>query len=188
MRKVGSGAPRTVLATDLDGTFLGGSAAQRTTLYDWIAQRRDEIVLIFVSGRGIDFMRGLADELPVQPDHMVGDVGTSVACGPAYEPLPHLEQWLDANWPADAHARRYALLRRQPMAQEQAIVRVGQARFQRFSRRDGFGRLAHKLLARGPRSGVTTATGRSCIGVLHSRKEPHACVRRSDKISEPDTL
>jgi len=66
MRKAGSGAPRTVLATDLDGTFLGGSVAQRATLYDWIAQRRDEIVLIFVSGRGIEFMRDLADE-PASP-------------------------------------------------------------------------------------------------------------------------
>lgn len=122
MRKAGSGAPRTVLATDLDGTFLGGSVAQRATLYDWIAQRRDEIVLIFVSGRGIEFMRGLADELPVQPDHLVGDVGTSVACGPAYEPLPHLEQWLDASWPADAHARIGAAMQQHPGLSEQPIV------------------------------------------------------------------
>ena len=122
MRKAVDDMPQTILATDLDGTFLGGSDAQRATLYDWIAQRRDEIVLIFVSGRGIDFMRGLADELPARPDHMVGDVGTSVACGPAYEPLPHLEQWLDASWPADAHARIEQTMRRHPGLREQPVV------------------------------------------------------------------
>lgn len=113
---------QTILATDLDGTFLGGSSEERSMLYDWIAQRREEIVLIFVSGRGIDFMRGLAKKLPVQPDHMVGDVGTSVACGPWYSPLPHLEQWLDACWPADAPARIEQTMQRHPGLSEQPVV------------------------------------------------------------------
>lgn len=117
-----SAMPRTVLATDLDGTFLGGSAEQRAELYDWIACRREEIVLIFVSGRGLDFMRGLAQELPVQPDHMVGDVGTSVACGPWYAPLPPLEQWLDAAWPADAPARIEETMQRHPALKAQPVV------------------------------------------------------------------
>jgi hydroxymethylpyrimidine pyrophosphatase-like HAD family hydrolase len=122
MREAGGSMPQTVLATDLDGTFLGGSSEARAKLYDWVAQRRDEIVLIFVSGRGLDFMRGLAKELPVQPDHMIGDVGTSVACGPWYSPLPHLEQWLDAAWPADAHVRIGQAMRRHPGLTEQPGV------------------------------------------------------------------
>lgn len=122
MRKAADSTPQTILATDLDGTFLGGSSEERATLYDWIAQRRDEIVLIFVSGRGLDFMRGLAKELPVQPDHLVGDVGTSVACGPWYAPLPHLEQWLDTCWPADAHARIDQLMQQHPGLREQPGV------------------------------------------------------------------
>lgn len=122
MRKAGGDLPQTILATDLDGTFLGGSGEERATLYDCIAQRREEIVLIFVSGRGLDFMRALARELPVQPDHLVGDVGTSVACGPAYSPLPHLEQWLDASWPADAHARIERTMQQHPGLSEQPGV------------------------------------------------------------------
>lgn len=122
MRNASGKLPQTILATDLDGTFLGGSSEQRTTLYDWIAQHRDEIVLIFVSGRGLDFMRGLARELPVQPDHMVGDVGTSVARGPGYTPLPHLEQWLDASWPADAHERIDQAMQQHPGLSEQPGV------------------------------------------------------------------
>ncbi len=122
MHKADRMVKQTILATDLDGTFLGGSAEQRATLYDWIARHRDEIVLIFVSGRGLDFMRGLAKELPVQPDHMVGDVGTSVACGPWYAPLPHLEQWLDAAWPDDAHALIEQTMQRHPGLSVQPVV------------------------------------------------------------------
>lgn len=113
---------RTILATDLDGTFLGGSPAERASLYDWIARHRSEITLIFVSGRGLDFMRALAQELPVQPDHLVGDVGTSVACGPGYAPLPHVEQWLDACWPADAAARVERVMQRHPELSAQPVV------------------------------------------------------------------
>lgn len=122
VRNADGNRPQTILATDLDGTFLGGSDAQRASLYDWIAQHRDEIVLIFVSGRGIDFMRGLAEELPVQPDHLVGDVGTSVASGPGYTLLPPLEQWLDASWPADAHAMIEEIMQRHPGLSEQPVV------------------------------------------------------------------
>lgn len=108
-----------MLATDLDGTFLGGSAAERAALYDWIAARREAIVLIFVSGRGLDFMQQLADELPVRPDHMIGDVGTSVACGPECAPLPDLEAWLDARWPEDADHRIRNAMQRHPHLTEQ---------------------------------------------------------------------
>ncbi|MCE1163628.1 MAG: HAD family hydrolase, partial [Thiomonas sp.] len=111
--------PKTILATDLDGTFLGGSEAQRAALYAWIAQRRSEIVLIFVSGRGLDFMRQLARELPVQPDHVIGDVGTSVATGADFAPLPILDRWLDAAWPSDAPRQIEAVVGQHPTLQPQ---------------------------------------------------------------------
>ncbi|WP_449369884.1 HAD-IIB family hydrolase [Thiomonas sp.] len=111
--------PKTILATDLDGTFLGGNEAQRAALYEWIAQRRSEIVLIFVSGRGLDFMRQLARELPVQPDHVIGDVGTSVGTGADFAPIAALEQWLDASWPADTARQIDAIVQRHPTLQPQ---------------------------------------------------------------------
>ena len=110
----GAAMSKTILATDLDGTFLGGSEAQRAALYDWIAQRRSEIVLIFVSGRGLDFMRQLARELPVQPDHVIGDVGTSVATGADFSPLPAVDLWLDAAWPSDAPQQIETIVRKHP--------------------------------------------------------------------------
>lgn len=117
-----SEARRTILATDLDGTFLGGSDAQRTALYDWIAAHRAALTLIFVSGRGLDFMHTLIQTLPVKPDHLIGNVGTSVAAGPHYTPLPALEHWLDASWPLDAETRIDAVMRRHPGLREQPGV------------------------------------------------------------------
>jgi hydroxymethylpyrimidine pyrophosphatase-like HAD family hydrolase len=111
---------KTILATDLDGTFLGGDASQRAALYAWIAQHREEIVLIFVSGRGLDFMRQLARELPVQPDHVIGDVGTSVATGANFAPLPALDIWLDACWPRDAAHQIDRIVSRHPGLEPQA--------------------------------------------------------------------
>lgn len=112
----------TVLATDLDGTFLGGDETQRTALYDWIVTHRDALTLIFVSGRGLDFMHTLIETLPVRPDHLIGNVGTSVAAGPRFAPLAPLESWLDASWPVDAGSRIETVMRRHPGLREQPGV------------------------------------------------------------------
>lgn len=105
---------KTVLATDLDGTFLGGTPEQRKALYDWIASHRDDIVLIYVTGRSLTTMRDVLTELPLQPDHIIADVGTSVYTGPTREPLRALDPWLDSAWPADASARIQEVLKRHP--------------------------------------------------------------------------
>lgn len=102
---------KTILATDLDGTFLGGTPAQRTALYDWIAARRDEIVLIYASGRSLTAMQDVLDELPLQPDHIIADVGTSVYTGPQFLPVTAVEVWLDATWGSDAKERIAAVLK-----------------------------------------------------------------------------
>jgi hydroxymethylpyrimidine pyrophosphatase-like HAD family hydrolase len=86
-----------VLATDLDGTFLGGDTAQRAALYDWLSQRREGITLIYVTGRGLGFIRGLAHELPpaARPDHVIANVGTTAATGRDLKPLEPVERWLE---------------------------------------------------------------------------------------------
>jgi hydroxymethylpyrimidine pyrophosphatase-like HAD family hydrolase len=71
---------RFVLATDLDGTFLGGSDADRAALYGWIEANREDIGLIFVTGRDPAFLEELCATTPVPwPDYAVGDVGTTIA-------------------------------------------------------------------------------------------------------------
>lgn len=69
-----------VLATDLDGTFLGGTADDRMRLYDWIERERSSIGLIFVTGRDPAFIAELCDGTDVPwPDFVIGDVGTTIA-------------------------------------------------------------------------------------------------------------
>ncbi|MDU8912106.1 HAD family hydrolase [Aestuariicoccus sp. MJ-SS9] len=68
-----------VLATDLDGTFLGGSDEDRRRLYDWIEENRDTIGLIFVTGRDPEFIAELCDGGVPWPEFVIGDVGTTIA-------------------------------------------------------------------------------------------------------------
>lgn len=69
-----------VLATDLDGTFLGGTEADRDALYHWIRIHRATVGLVFVSGRDPAFIEDLCSDGRVPwPDFVVGDVGTTIA-------------------------------------------------------------------------------------------------------------
>ncbi|PWW03483.1 hydroxymethylpyrimidine pyrophosphatase-like HAD family hydrolase [Hoeflea marina] len=71
---------RMLLATDLDGTFLGGSDDDRRALYDLIAAHRDDVALVFVTGRDPEFITDLCAEGFVPwPDLLIGDVGTTIA-------------------------------------------------------------------------------------------------------------
>ncbi|MBF9035285.1 HAD-IIB family hydrolase [Rhodobacterales bacterium HKCCE2091] len=99
------------LATDLDGTFLGGSDADRARLYGWIEDNRDTIGLIFVTGRDPEFIEDLtAGDVP-RPDYVVGDVGTTIAeMGPGpVTPIPALEAEIAAAWGDGGERVRAAL-------------------------------------------------------------------------------
>ncbi|MEM0937819.1 MAG: HAD-IIB family hydrolase [Pseudomonadota bacterium] len=97
-----------VLATDLDGTFLGGSEAARTALYRWIEAQRESVGLVFVTGRDPDFIVSLTHGTPIPtPDYVVGDVGTTIAKVRAdghVEPIPTLEAEIAELW-ADSGPR-----------------------------------------------------------------------------------
>lgn len=102
-----------VLATDLDGTFLGGSEASRARLYDWIEENRADVGLIFVTGRDPEFIQDLTQGRGVpRPDYVVGDVGTTIASvGEDHLPTPiaELEAEIAAAW-GDAGKRVQAAL------------------------------------------------------------------------------
>lgn len=104
---------RFVLATDLDGTFLGGSAADRETLYRWIDQNRDTVGLVFVTGRDLPFIEDLYHSGTVPaPDFVIADVGTTVARrSPAggLSPDVTLEQPIAAAWHGKARAVEQAM-------------------------------------------------------------------------------
>lgn len=102
-----------VLATDLDGTFLGGTEADRRALYRWIEDNRDTVGLIFVSGRDPDFIFDTcaSKELP-WPEYAVCDVGTSIAQvhpDKGITPIEPLEREIAARWNDSADRVRAAL-------------------------------------------------------------------------------
>ena len=102
---------RMVLATDLDGTFLGGTDDERTRLYDWIEQNRKTVGLVFVSGRDPEFIVEICGRNGIPwPDYVIGDVGTTIArVTPQGKiaPIPELEREIAEKW-ADKgdHVRR----------------------------------------------------------------------------------
>ncbi len=93
-------ARRFVLATDLDGTFLGGSDADRKTLYDWIEAHRESIGLVFVTGRDPAFIRSLCDSGVPWPEYVIGDVGTTIAqvTNKEISPIAELEEEIASVW------------------------------------------------------------------------------------------
>ena len=103
---------RMVLATDLDGTFLGGSEGARRALYDWIEERRDSVALIFVTGRDPEFIHELCDGGVPWPEYVIGDVGTTIARvepGAGIRPIAELEEEIAALWGDGGEAVRLAL-------------------------------------------------------------------------------
>lgn len=93
---------RFTLATDLDGTFLGGSEADRKTLYEWIETNRDSVGLIFVTGRDPEFIMKMCREQGLPwPEYVVGDVGTTIAHvlkDGHVAPIPSLEVDIAKRW------------------------------------------------------------------------------------------
>jgi hydroxymethylpyrimidine pyrophosphatase-like HAD family hydrolase len=102
-----------LLATDLDGTFLGGTDEQRDALYADLAARRD-VLLVYVTGRDIDFIADLIGTpgMP-RPRYIIGDVGTSVYDGMTLLPIAELEAEIAARW-QQAARQVIALLEGEP--------------------------------------------------------------------------
>lgn len=111
-----------LLATDLDGTFLGGRQADRLALYR-ILRARPDIRLAFVTGRGVETVLPLlSDPLIPDPEIIISDVGATVVRGDTLEPIQPLQGEIDARWPGDREILGLldgvAGLRRQPVPQE----------------------------------------------------------------------
>ena len=91
-----------VLATDLDGTLLGGSDLARSQFYRWTEAQRDRIGLSFVPGRDPELICDLTNFTDVPtPDYVVGDVGSTIARMQAdhtLAPIAALEEEIAAAW------------------------------------------------------------------------------------------
>ncbi|HUE76394.1 MAG TPA: glucosylglycerol-phosphate synthase [Longimicrobiales bacterium] len=94
-----------ILATDLDGTFLGGDESARTELYELIRSTADA-TLIFVTGRGLGSIRPLLDDPAIpDPHYIIADVGATVVHGPGLEPASPIQEDIQAAWPGTDRVR-----------------------------------------------------------------------------------
>lgn len=95
-----------LLATDLDGTFLGGSQKDKLTLYRMIRDHND-IHLLFVTGRGIEsVMPLLNDAIIPNPDYVICDVGATVLNGRTLEPIQPIQSQIEKKWPGQLTLRK----------------------------------------------------------------------------------
>ena len=76
-----------ILATDLDGTFLAGSAESRARLYQLI-NAHPMIRLVFVTGRGLESVMPLLSDPGIPaPEYIICDVGATVVDGGTLQPV-----------------------------------------------------------------------------------------------------
>jgi len=114
-----------ILATDLDGTFLGGSAAERQRFYRWLSDQ-DSCTLIFVTGREVENTLPLLDSPidgePVipRPHYIIADIGTEILDGHTLEPVEPIQDWVATSW-GNANDRVQAMLEDEQSIRPQAV-------------------------------------------------------------------
>lgn len=105
--------PELVLVTDLDGTLLAGSLAERQSFYRWLSAERQRVLHVFCTGRdlaSIDRLLQKDEALGLRAPHLViGDVGCTVACGTSLNPVPLAIEPIERLW-AGKPARLLPLL------------------------------------------------------------------------------
>ena len=111
-----------LLATDLDGTFLGGRQADRLKLYRLIREQ-ENIRLMFVTGRGIESVMPLLDNPVIpDPDYIICDVGATILNGQTLEPVQPIQSEIENQWPGtlviQKRMRKVKGLRLQPVSQQ----------------------------------------------------------------------
>lgn len=94
-----------ILATDLDGTFLGGKSIYKQELYRLI-RKNTSIRLVFVTGRGLETVIPLLnDPIIPNPDYIICDVGATIVNGHTLEPIEPLQNRIEEKWPGVLRVR-----------------------------------------------------------------------------------
>jgi HAD superfamily hydrolase (TIGR01484 family) len=90
-----------LLATDLDGTFLGGSPVRKEQLYR-IINDDSAIQLVFVSGRGLATILPLFNEpfMP-KPEFIICDVGATIVNGSTFKAVEPIQSLIEERWPGE---------------------------------------------------------------------------------------
>jgi sucrose-phosphate synthase len=90
-----------LIATDLDGTFVGDPEAT-IRLTDKIKQEQDRCSIAFVTGRHKELTFELINEQKLLlPDYLIASVGTEIYVAPDYDLDPDWRKELQPNWNRD---------------------------------------------------------------------------------------
>lgn len=90
-----------LLATDLDGTFLGGKSIDKQKLYRLI-RKNANFKLVFVTGRGLETVIPLLnDPIIPNPDFIICDVGATIVNGYTLESVEPIQNEIEQNWPGE---------------------------------------------------------------------------------------
>lgn len=87
------------LATDLDGTFLEGNHQSKNFLYNKLLDSREEVLLIYATGRPIEIVKQFCSNgyLP-HPHFVIGDHGTQIVDGVNFHPIEYLQNPIIQKW------------------------------------------------------------------------------------------
>ena len=144
-----------LLATDLDGTFLGGSLTKKQQLYNLIRNRPD-VKLVFVTGRGIETVLPLLhDPMVPIPAYIISDVGATIVDGNTREPVAAIQSDIERLWP-DEHLLKQQLAGIRGLHPQE----VPQQRRCSFYYDDGVDLLAIKEIARTYQCDVLLSAGK----------------------------
>ncbi len=88
-----------VLATDLDGTFLEGDAQTKRFFYNKLMSLREEVLLIYTTGRPVEVVKSFCQRgyLP-NPHFVLGDHGTHIVDGTDFSVVEHLQNAIASIW------------------------------------------------------------------------------------------
>lgn len=94
-----------LLATDLDGTFLGGDEQSKEELYRLLKNNSD-IRLVFVTGRGLPTVISLFEnENMPRPEFIICDVGATIVHGDTLSGVKGIQENIETLWPGDEKVR-----------------------------------------------------------------------------------
>lgn len=110
-----------LLATDLDGTFLGGTPDHKEQLYSLID--KNNVTLVFVTGRGVANIYPLfVNNAIPRPAYIIADVGATVVYGNTFEQVEEVQSAIKSNWPGSSevlqHFKDIEWLQYQPVPQQ----------------------------------------------------------------------
>src|SRR5260221_11750240 len=88
-----------ILATDLDGTFLEGNEQIKSVFYNKLSSLRDQVMLIYVTGRLVDVVEYFCKngDLP-NPHYVIADHGTHIVDGINFIPIKKIQKSIIHCW------------------------------------------------------------------------------------------